>query len=242
MSSVLSSRSCLSIRKPQHRGGGGPGIDVQRGYKDHVVKRTLILGTNASVSVKALTSSRRQRDGAATLQQCQAAAGSPPAGDSSGDSSTEPEPQGLVAKVKNFFLGGKLDKARIAKLGTSALLSYGAISNINSITLVIFVWVTFASSTGLSPLAAGQWPKFLASYAATYAVIGNLLRPLRFTLAVAVTPFFDRLVLFFQNKFNVRPAVAFGLCVFCVNVCGSFTYLFLGLRLATLITGTPLFA
>ena len=133
-----------------------------------------------------------------------------------------------------------MDKARIAKLGTSALLSYGAVSNLNSLTLVIMTWTTFAASTGLSPLAAGQWPKFLASYAATYAVIGNLLRPLRFTLAVTVAPFFDRLVRRIQDRLSCRPAVAFAATVFLVNVCGSFAYLFLGLRLATYLTQTPL--
>ena len=50
-----------------------------------------------------------------------------------------------------------MDKKKLAALGTSALLSYGFISNINAITLLITAWVSFAKSTGLSPLAPGQW-------------------------------------------------------------------------------------
>ena len=42
------------------------------------------------------------------------------------------------------------------------MLSYGAVSNVNMGVSMIMAWVTFGKSTGLSPLDAGQWPKFLA--------------------------------------------------------------------------------
>jgi hypothetical protein len=54
------------------------------------------------------------------------------------------------------------------------------VSNVNAITLVIISWVSFTKSTGLSPLAAGQWKAYLLTYAALYAVVGNGLRPIRF--------------------------------------------------------------
>ena len=108
--------------------------------------------------------------------------------------------------MRDFFIGGeKLNKERLAKLGTSALLSYGAVSNLNAITLVIVAWCGFASNTGLSPLAPGQWKAFLAAYTALYAVVGNLGRPLRFTLSVAAAPFFDRIVKFFQGEAARAP-------------------------------------
>lgn len=37
--------------------------------------------------------------------------------------------------MRGFFGGEKLNKERLAKLGTAALLSYGAVSNLNAITL-----------------------------------------------------------------------------------------------------------
>jgi hypothetical protein len=42
------------------------------------------------------------------------------------------------------------------------MLSYGWVSNVNMGICMISAWVTFGKSTGLSPLDAGQWPKFLA--------------------------------------------------------------------------------
>lgn len=33
----------------------------------------------------------------------------------------------------------------------------GFVSNVNAITLVIISWITFTKTSGLSPLAAGQW-------------------------------------------------------------------------------------
>ena len=125
-----------------------------------------------------------------------------PAGKSEGKG----EGKSIGARVRDFFIGGeKLNKERLAKLGTSALLSYGAVSNLNAITLVIVAWCGFASNTGLSPLAPGQWKAFLAAYTALYAVVGNLGRPLRFTLSVAAAPFFDRIVKFFQGEAARAP-------------------------------------
>ena len=112
----------------------------------------------------------------------------------------------------------------------------------NAITLLIISWVSFTKSTGLSPLASGQWKAYLLAYAALYAVVGNGLRPIRFSISVAITPIFDNFVAFLQRRFNVAKPVAFAMCVFLVNVCGTCTYLALGLRIVTLALGLPLFA
>ena len=149
---------------------------------------------------------------------------------------------GPWARVSEKVFGqAKLDRAKLASIGTSCLLSYGAISNLNAITLLIIAWVTFGKVEGLSPMAPGMWPKYLAAYGVLYATVGSLLRPARVALAISVTPFFDRIVDFFRGRFNVSKPVAFGMTVFCVNVCGSCSYLALGLLLATTVTGTPLF-
>jgi len=148
----------------------------------------------------------------------------------------------LLQKVKNLFSGAKLDRSKLAALGASALLAYGFVSNVNAVTLLIISWVSFAKSTGLSPLAAGQWKAYLLTYTALYAVIGNALRPIRFSISVAITPVFDRFVAFLQDKLKVSKPVAFGCCVFLVNVCGTCTYLALGLRLVTAVLKVPLFA
>ncbi len=151
-----------------------------------------------------------------------------------------PEPKTPLTRVKSFFGGAKLDRAKLAALGASALLAYGFISNVNAVTLLIVSWVSFAKSTGLSPLAPGQWKAYLLTYTALYAVIGNALRPVRFSISVAITPLFDRFVAFLQRRLGVTKPVAFGTCVFLVNVCGTCTYLALGLRIVTAVLGLPL--
>ena len=60
-------------------------------------------------------------------------------------------------------------------------------------------------------------------------------------LSVAISPWTDKLVEVFR-KFvpgNKKP-MAFGLTVFCVNVLGTFAYMFGGFFLITLLTGIPL--
>lgn len=160
---------------------------------------------------------------------------------SAGGVSGEPSSSAtVVQRVKTFFNGAKLDRSKLAALGASALLSYGFISNINAVTLLIISWVSFAKSTGLSPLAPGQWKAYLLAYTALYAVVGNALRPIRFSISVAITPVFDRFVAFLQQRLGVSKPVAFGCCVFIVNVCGTCTYLALGLRFVTAVMELPL--
>ena len=53
-------------------------------------------------------------------------------------------------------------------------------------------WFTFCQSTGLSPLAPGQWSKFLAVYAGIYLTFGTITRPFRMAFSVGVTPLFGQ--------------------------------------------------
>ncbi|EKX53938.1 hypothetical protein GUITHDRAFT_132376 [Guillardia theta CCMP2712] len=106
--------------------------------------------------------------------------------------------------VKNFFMGAKMDKQKLAALGASALLSYGWIS------CLIAAWVIHGKKTGLSPLDPNQstppqWPAFLAVYAIFYA-FQNVIRPARFALSVALSPFFDKMVETIQTKVAARAA------------------------------------
>jgi hypothetical protein len=84
----------------------------------------------------------------------------------SATASADGAPSGVPARIKEFFGGAKLDKKKLAALGTSALLAYGFVSNVNAVTLLIISWVSFAKSTGLSPLAPGQWKAYLLAYTA----------------------------------------------------------------------------
>jgi len=144
-----------------------------------------------------------------------------------------------------WAVGSDGDKSKLASLGASALLSYGWVSNISYVTCTIIAWVIHGKRTGTTPLDPGQWPAFLAVYAGFY-VIQNVIRPVRFAVSVAISPFFEKMVTFFQTKSSalmkrdVPRAAAFGITVFLVNVVGTFTYLFGGLFLATTFAGVPL--
>jgi hypothetical protein len=133
----------------------------------------------------------------------------------------------------------KVTTEQLAAMGVATLLAYGAVSNVNMAVCVMISWVTFGKATGKSPLDPGQWPGFVAIYAGIW-VANNFLRPARIALAVAIGPYFERLVTFWQRKFKISQQLAFGFTVFLVNICGTFSLLFGGLLLVTTATGTPL--
>jgi len=94
--------------------------------------------------------------------------------------------------------------------------------------------------TGLSPLAKGQWPKFLAVYAGFY-VFNNIIRPARLTLSVVVSKYFDSAVLTIQNKFNCKKSVAIAVLVVLANIVGTCSFMALGISLASAASGVPIF-
>jgi hypothetical protein len=131
------------------------------------------------------------------------------------------------------------DKAKLAKLGMYALLSYGCVSNISYVTTVICAWVIHGKASGMSPLAKGQWKQFFAIYTGLWTA-NNFLRPVRFSIALFLAPTFDKLIGMLEDRFRLTKNTATALCVFLVNICGTFSYLFGGLFIATRIMGVPL--
>ena len=132
-----------------------------------------------------------------------------------------------------------ITSSQVASLGASAALSYGAVSNLNMGICAMMAFATFGKSTGLSPLASGAMPKFAAVYAG-YWIAMNFLRPARIAVAVTISPLFDRLMVFLQNKFRIPKPAAFGLVIFLVNVVGNLTFLISGLFMTSRIIGIPL--
>lgn len=127
-----------------------------------------------------------------------------------------PAPTGFFAKLKGSL---KFDRKSLAKMGSSMILSYGFVSNVNAGFLIVISWATFrAANPALSPISfetganLGTWvlpalaPKFLAVYGGYYATVGTLLRPVRFAVAAALGPSFTNMV----NWLKVRYLYAFG--------------------------------
>jgi hypothetical protein len=131
-------------------------------------------------------------------------------------------------------------RQRLAKAGLSVVLSYGWVSNMSYCVSVSAAWYIFCQRTRLSPLAPGQWPKFLAVYSGFW-VFNNVVRPIRFGVSVAISTQFDNVVQWIQTKANVGKGVAVGLTVFLANIVGTITLMCAGIALAASLAGVPVF-
>jgi hypothetical protein len=114
--------------------------------------------------------------------------------------------------------------------------------------LVSLAWITFSQASGLSPLAPGQWKGFLGTYAGLYVSLGSILRPVRFAIAVSMTPAYQRFVGRFRGVLpfrESRPKLNRTLAIIVVslilNVVGTFGLIFLGISFAGLVTGVQPF-
>lgn len=65
-------------------------------------------------------------------------------------------------------------------------------------------------NAGKSPLMAQQWKPFLALYGGFWAA-QHFIRPLRFSLALAMAPVFDKFINFVQHKTHFRRQNAFAI-------------------------------
>lgn len=136
---------------------------------------------------------------------------------------------------------GKIDRSTIAALGGAALLSYGLISNIFYVSSLLGAMYSSCKIHAASPLVdKAAMQTFVTTYFGLW-MIQNFLRPARMGLSVAISPFTDKIVEFFRRYVpGNRKPLAFGLTVFCVNVLGTFAYMFGGFFLITALTGVPL--
>lgn len=160
------------------------------------------------------------------------------------DDNAEENTDSALSKLRKRLFGGdrmKFDKATMAKLGVSMVLSYGFVSNVSGCICVSICWFLFSKQTGLSPLSPGQWPKFLAFYAGFFAFL-NVIRPARFALSVALNRYFDRLISFFQRRFDCGRGGATFLVGFIVNFCGSWAVIAAGVSIASALSGVPVWA
>ena len=159
------------------------------------------------------------------------------------DDGGEPK-TGFLARIKASMKSQEDDgltfKQRLAKMGLSALLSYGFVSNMSYSVTVSLAWFGFSKKTGLSPLAPGQWKPFLAVYASFY-IFNNFVRPIRLAVSVGVTPYFDRAVAAIQRKTKLSKSASIGIVVFLANFCGTLTAMSMGILLASIAAGVPVF-
>jgi len=165
--------------------------------------------SSASTSVRLLPAAATREDNKHPRSRVvPSAASSSSAGE--GSAGDEKKPISFLSKLKSLFGGGeKLDRERLKALGTGAVASYGAVSNVTYGGGMAVSWVGFVKKFGVSPLAQGQWPKFLAFYSAFW-MAQNFVRPLRFSLALAMAPAFDRFIDLLSSRLKISRPRAFG--------------------------------
>jgi len=72
-------------------------------------------------------------------------------------------------------------------------------------------------------------------------VFNNVIRPLRATAAVAISPQLERVVETVQTRMNVSKGVAVFLTVFLLNVVGTTSLMCAGIGVAGILAGVPVF-
>jgi hypothetical protein len=142
----------------------------------------------------------------------------------------------------------KFDREALGKLGVDAFFTYGLVSNFNAGLTISFAWFSFCQQTGLSPLAPGQWPKFLLTYGVIYATFGTVTRPLRMAFSVSVTPLFSAVMKRLQARMpfaQTRPKLNRTLTLLLFSVVGNMLCTFLliaaGVWAAGIASGVPPF-
>jgi hypothetical protein len=135
---------------------------------------------------------------------------------------------------------GLTTRQRLAKMGLAAVLSYGWVSNVSYAICISIAWYGFSKKTGLSPLAPDQWKAFLAVYAGFF-VFNNVVRPFRLGLSVAISRYFDEVIAFVERKTKFSRSIAIALVVFVFNIVGTISLMAIGISLASMASGVPIF-
>lgn len=149
------------------------------------------------------------------------------------------EKGGMLKTLKTLIFERKMERSTLAKLSTSVLPAYGAVGSVCGSTAVSCAWYIASCKTGLSPLAPGQWKAFLNVYGGFFVVL-NLIRPLRFAMALFVSKYYERIVDAMFERFDCSKATAVGLSVFFVNFCGGTAFLTGGIVSASCLSGVPI--
>lgn len=153
-------------------------------------------------------------------------------GSSSGFESDEKDTNGIW---KFFFLGNK----KLSDVGQSAFLAYALVSNICTVCCFTVAWISHGRIYHCSPFSKNQWKTFGLIYAGIWTA-NNLLRPLRISAAIALSPLYDKAI----DKVSVRTGLERNascvIIVLCVNVLGTLSALALGALIGSKVAKVPL--
>jgi hypothetical protein len=73
-------------------------------------------------------------------------------------------------------------------------------------------------------------------------MFNNVVRPIRLTVAVAISPQFDNIVQGIQDRLKVSKATAITITVVIANLIGTTFFMSSGILLASILAGVPVFS
>ena len=134
-----------------------------------------------------------------------------------------------------------MDRSTIAALGGAALLSYGLISNLFYVSSLLGAMYTAVKVHAASPLVdKAAMQTFVTTYFGLW-MIQNFSAPREWA---SPSPSLPSRTNSSSSSVSTSPGnrkpLAFALTVFCVNVLGTFAYMFGGFFLINAVTGVPL--
>lgn len=136
----------------------------------------------------------------------------------------------------------KLDAKALRKMGLMCLLSYGFVSNVNALMLLLLATYRSILATGQSPLTSkAALKQFGITWAGLY-VISNIVRPVRISIALAISKPIDSLVKWFEEKLTCKRWMAIGTVMLFLNVFLTIGMLWGGMMLVSTLTGVQVSA
>jgi len=133
---------------------------------------------------------------------------------------------------------GKFDRKKMQEMGIVCFLSYGLLSNVIACSLLVMSTYSAMAITGASPLSSREaLRQFGITYGGLY-VISSLTRPLRFGLAMGLTPVLERSVGRLERSLACTKATAILLVVAMANFL-AIAILVGGLLISSSVTGVP---
>ena len=132
------------------------------------------------------------------------------------------------------------------KTGAMCVLAYGLVDKLLRAISFVLAWAASISSTHLSPLAPGQWRAFMTTHATIRMVYVPVLFPLHVLATVALALPYRSLILSLQRRLPLqnRPWLNAGLALsiaFALGTGLATGVAALGVRLASLVVGVPVF-
>ena len=143
-----------------------------------------------------------------------------------------------TSRLKRWWKkNAKLDAKAIRKMGLMCLLSYGFVSNVNALMLLLLATYRSILATGQSPLTSkAALKQFGITWAGLY-VISNIIRPVRISIALAISKPIDGLVKRLEEKLKCKRWMAIGTVMLFLNVFLTIAMLWGGMMLVSTLTG-----